>query len=133
MEIKAWLAKNKWLATFIAATVLLVASVIVIIAVVSANNNTSDLPPVYTEGPETGVYYYETPAGDYKLSLHGGNKFTINGPGYNKSGEYTVCNETEVSFDFFRDEDGTATGVIDGGKLTVTIGSSGVYPCLSHR
>jgi hypothetical protein len=123
MEIKAWLAKNKWLVAFIAAAVLLVASIVVIIAVVSAND-TPDAPPAYVEGPETGVYYYETPAGDYKLSLHGGNKFTINGPRYNKSGEYTVSNETEVSFDFFRDEDGTATAC---GRFDVCVSPAYVY------
>ena len=123
-NIKAWLAKNKWLAAFIAAAVLLVAAIIVAIVVGVNANNTPNLPGIPTEeGPETGLYYYDTAAGEYTLSLHGGNKFTINGPGYNKSGEYVV-NGNDITLDFFRDEDGTATAVIDGSTLTLTVGDN---------
>jgi uncharacterized repeat protein (TIGR02543 family) len=116
MEFKSWLAKNKWLAAFIVACVLLIAAVIGVI-IVSLQGG--DEAPDYVEGSETGLYYYDTAEGEYVLSLHGGNKFTVNGPGYNKSGEYTV-NGTTISLDFFRDEDGTAEATIENGVLTFT-------------
>ena len=109
---------NKWFYAFIGTAVLLVAAIVV--AIVLGVGQGSDGPegPV-TEGPESGVYYYDVAEGEVVISLHGGNKFTIAGPGYNKSGEYTT-DGSNLSLDFFRDEDGNATAVLNGNTLAVT-------------
>jgi hypothetical protein len=49
-----------------------------------------DEAPEYTEGAEVGVYYYDVTGGEILLTLSGGNKFTIAGPGMNKTGTYVA-------------------------------------------
>ncbi len=110
---------NKWFYAFAATAVLLIAAVIV--AIVIGVNQDSGTTPVLSEGAETGVYYYDVAEGEVVISLHGGNKFTIAGPGYNKSGEYTI-NGSDITFDFFRDSDGTATAKLNGSTLALTQG-----------
>ena len=75
---------------------------------------------VLEEGPETGVYYYDVNQDEIVLSLNSGNKFSFAGPSYNKSGEYTV-NGSEITFDFAKDEDGTATATIENDTLKVNL------------
>ena len=110
--------QNKWLIAILIAALVVMAAVVVAIVAGSAPQ-----PPVVeaplTEGLETGVYYYDTPEGEVVLSLHGGNKFTIAGPGYNKSGEYVVDGNA-ISFDFFREEDGSAVAKLSDNILAFT-------------
>ena len=114
---------GKWFWAFVAAAVLLVAAIVTIIIVaVSAGNDKPDTgvtPPSYDEGPETGIYYYDAALGEYEITLNSGNKFSISGPDLNKSGEYTVA-DTAITFDFLRDEDGTATATLEDDILTLS-------------
>ena len=80
---------NKWFYAFLAVAVVLVVAVVMIV-MMGLNNSTPDPTPDYTEGAETGVYYYDVADGEVVLSLNSGNIFSIAGPGLNKSGTYTV-------------------------------------------
>jgi len=114
---------NKWFYAFLGTTLALIAAVVVAVVLgVGANN---DAPPVIqpSEGPETGIYYYDLEMGELQLSLNSGNQFSLTGPGYNASGVYTV-NGSDIALDFLKDEDGTATAIIDGDTLKVTLGES---------
>ena len=109
-----WLKKNwKYLAV-IGATALIVA-IILIVALPGSTQNQSDKGPI-VEGPESGVYYYDTQDGEYVLSMSSGDIFTIAGPGLNKTGTYIVS-ENGILLDFLRDEDGTGSIVMDGDVL----------------
>ena len=114
---------NKWFYAFAIATVLLIAAVVVavVLGVGSQGKVPDSTPP--TEGAETGIYYYDLEMGELQLALSGGNKFSLTGPGYNTSGEYTV-NGTEITLDFIKDEEGTATAILDGDTLVLTLGDS---------
>ena len=79
--------------------------------------------PSYTEGPECGVYYYDVVDGEVILTLSGGNTFTLTGPDYNKSGNYTADGSKFV-LDFAKDEDNTATATIADNKLTLVWGDT---------
>ena len=114
---------NKWFYAFAIATVLLIAAVVVAVVLgVGSQGKTPDTTPP-TEGVETGIYYYDLEMGELQLALSGGNKFSLTGPGYNTSGEYTV-NGTEITLDFIKDEEGTATATLDGDTLILTLGDS---------
>ena len=71
-----WIKKNwKFLAVLVA-SVLVLSAVIVMLrpqGQFGANQRPQD-------GPETGVYYYDTAEGEYLLTLNSGNVFTIAGP-----------------------------------------------------
>ena len=64
--------RNKWWITIAIAAVLLIAAVVIAIVGGSHSQN-----PVVNErpadGPETGVYYYDTAEGEYLLTLNSGN------------------------------------------------------------
>ena len=114
---------NKWFYAFLGTVIaLIIAIVIAIVLGVAPRNET---PPVSqpSEGVETGIYYYDLEMGELQLSLNSGNKFSLTGPGYNTSGEYTV-NGNDITLDFIKDEDGTATAVLNGDTLELTIGES---------
>lgn len=82
------------------------------------NDNNQSNTPVYTEGPECGVYYYDVAGGELLLTLSGGNNFTLAGPDYNKSGTYTV-EGSNITLDFAKDDDGTATATITGDTVVL--------------
>ena len=109
------LLKNVWFIAFAIVTVLLIVAA-VILGITLGNG---DEAPEYTEGAEVGVYYYDVTGGEILLTLSGGNKFTIAGPGMNKTGTY-VANESGLVLDYIRDEDGEATAVVNGENITVT-------------
>ncbi len=114
---------NKWFYAFVGAVAALI--VAIVIAVILGVMPQNDTPPVTqpSEGVETGIYYYDLEMGELQLSLNSGNKFSLTGPGYNTSGEYTV-NGNDITLDFIKDEDGTATAVLNGDTLQLTIGES---------
>ena len=72
------------------------------------NNKPGDT--TVTEGPETGVYYFDAESGEYTIHLHSGNQFTLN-DGVARVGTYTVSGET-VSFTFTKESNGTATATL---------------------
>ena len=82
------------------------------------NNKPGDT--TVTEGPETGVYYFDAESGEYTIHLHSGNQFTLN-DGVARVGTYTVSGET-VSFTFTKESNGTATATLAGDVLTLTYG-----------
>ena len=110
--------KNKWFYAFIVAAVLLLAAAVAIV-VISGN---TEQPPqgdvVIAPGEETGVYYYEVEQGEILLSLNNGNKFTIAGPGVNRTGTYTVDGQN-VAFTFVQGND-TASAVLGKDVVTMT-------------
>ena len=108
---------GKWFYAFVAAAVLLLAAIITIV-VIAVNANKEPEKPIYTEGAETGIYYYDAALGEYTISLNSGCKFTISGPDLNKSGDYALTDNT-VTLDFVRDEDGTAQATLEGDTLTL--------------
>ena len=114
---------NKWFYAFVVATVLLIAAVVVAVVLgVGSQGQVPDTTPP-TEGVETGIYYYDLEMGELQLALSGGNKFSLTGPGYNTSGEYTVS-ENVITLDFYKDEEGTATATLEGDSLILTLGES---------
>lgn len=70
-----------------------------------------------------GVYYYDVEDGEVLLTLSLGNNFTIAGPGMNKTGTYTI-DGTNLSLDFFKDEDGTTTATLEGDSLALIYGEA---------
>ena len=114
---------NKWFYAFVGAVVALVAAIVVAVILGVASQNETPPATQPTEGVETGIYYYDLEMGELQLSLNSGNKFSLTGPGYNTSGEYTV-DGNQLTLDFIRDEDGTATAVLNGDTLQLTLGES---------
>lgn len=80
---------------------------------------TGDSQTDLTEGPETGVYYFDAPEGEYLITLSGGNRFTLHMQGADKSGVYTL-DGSALTFDFTQDEDGTASATLADDVLTLT-------------
>ena len=113
---------NKWFYAFAIALILCIAAAVTAI-VIGLNSQPEPLPEAPKEGPETGVYYYDVEQDEIVLSLNSGNKFTFAGPNLNKSGEYTVSGDT-ITFDFSKDEDGTASATIENDTLKVTLNGS---------
>ncbi len=108
---------RKWL--LIAA--LSVASVVsfTLAACTGGGEPTGDSQTDLTEGPETGVYYFDAPEGEYLITLSGGNRFTLHMQGADKSGVYTL-DGSALTFDFTRNEDGTASATLADDVLTLT-------------
>ena len=115
------LPNNKWFYAFAVATLLFIAAAVVaiVIGVSSGKDNGDDTPeaPEYTEGAETGVYYYDVQDDEVVLTLSGGNNFTITSTGLNKTGTYTADENGNLTLDFLRDEDGTTTATLSGNTL----------------
>ena len=107
---------GKWFYLFLAAAVLCVAATVVAIILGVSSPEPPAPTPLPQEGIETGVYYYDAEGEAVLLSLNSGNKFTVAGQDFNKSGEYTV-NGTTLTLDFIRDEDGTATATVEGDSV----------------
>jgi len=109
--------KSKWFYAFIVAMVLLVAAAVAIV-VISGDHGTPQGDVNVPEGAETGVYYYSVEQGEIILSLNSGNKFTIAGPGMNRTGTYTVT-DNNVAFTFVQGSD-VATAVLGNDVVTMT-------------
>ena len=108
--------KKKWIITILIAAVLVTAAIIA--AILLGGGAETPLVENPQEGPETGVYYYDTADGEYILSLNSGDRFAILGPDLNKSGTYAV-NEAGITLDFIRDEDGAGSITMDGEVLNL--------------
>lgn len=108
---------RKWL--LIAA--LSVASVVsfTLAACTGGGEPTGDSQTDLTEGPETGVYYFDAPEGEYLITLSGGNRFTLHMQGADKSGVYTL-DGSALTFDFTQNKDGTASATLADDVLTLT-------------
>lgn len=106
-------AMGKWFYAFAATAVVLVGAIVAILVLTLGG---AQEPPA--EGAETGVYYYDAALGEYLLSLNGGENFTLAGPDVNKTGKYTVSENT-LTLDFVRDEDGTATATLNGTSISL--------------
>ncbi|MBQ9070206.1 MAG: leucine-rich repeat protein [Clostridia bacterium] len=123
MKIKEWFSNvfaamkkmNKWFWVALVTSILLIAAIIVAI-VLGVRGGTK--APEISEGPETGIYYFDADSGEYTLHLHSGNQFTLN-DGVAKVGEYTVSGDT-LTFDFTKDSNGEATAKLAGNVLTFT-------------
>ena len=110
---------NKWFYAFAGAALLLVGA---LVAVIILGVNAGKTPPpveIPADGEESGIYYYDVAEGEILLSFNSGNKFTIAGPTLNKSGEYTVT-DGNITLDFVRDEDGSATATMQDGKIVLS-------------
>ena len=73
----------------------------------------------FQEGPEVGVYYYDTGLEEYQIVLSGNNQFTFLVMGENKTGTYTLTDTTLV-LDFARAEDGEVTATLSDDVLSLT-------------
>lgn len=104
---------RKWL---LVASLSVASAVSLVFAACTTND---DQNTQLTEGPETGVYYYAAGNDEYLISLSGGNRFTLHMMGEDKSGEYTLS-DGSLSFDFSKDEDGTASATLSDDVLTLT-------------
>ena len=112
--------KTKLFAMLIAAVLTLCVTVFGMASCTLPFGPTTEEPPApdYTERDEMGIYYYSQEDGEVLLTLSIGSKFTLSGPGMNKTGTYTV-EGTTLTLDFFKDDDGTATATVDGDALTL--------------
>ena len=111
---------NKWFWAFVGAAVLLVVAIVLAalgIAGVFNKDNTDNVPEI-TEGPETGLYYYNSEDGEFTLQLYGGNQFTLF-DGVTKVGEYTVA-DGNATLTFKKESNGSATAKIEDGVVTLT-------------
>ena len=118
----SFLGKNKKLSILVGVGILVVCAIVATLIFV-LNNDTptpEPTPPAPVGGAEVGEYYYDVAGGEVLLTLQSDMKFTLEGPDVNKSGSYTVSGN-DITLDFVRDEDGTATAKLDGDKLTVTM------------
>ena len=111
-----WIKKNWMFPVIILVAVLILAVVTVLI--MPGMGKTEPTLGQLPDGPETGIYYYDTEDGEYLLMLNSGNKFTISGPELNKTGTYSVT-EAGIELDFVKDSDGTGTIVKDGEVLNL--------------
>ncbi|MBE5730679.1 MAG: hypothetical protein E7350_01845 [Clostridiales bacterium] len=79
------------------------------------------------EGPETGIYYCDTAAGESLLTLNSGDKFTLIIGNQSKSGTYVLEQATDgytVTFTFNNSADGTVSGQMVGGAIGFTYNGS---------
>jgi len=116
---------NKWFFAVLGLSAALICAVIAIIVICMNPRNVLDDPTVPPDGAETGIYYYDTAAGEVLLSFNSGNKFTLTGPELNKSGEYAIGGDT-VSLDYVRDEDGITEGKLVGDTVVLTLNGATV-------
>ncbi len=111
---------RKWLIALLAA----VMSVTTLVAFAACRQDEGQNDQPVTEGPETGVYYYETPLSEeYQIALNNGNQFTFLVMGENKTGTYTLSGESLV-LDFARAEDGEVTATLADDVLSLTYNNS---------
>ena len=112
--MKSQLLKNKWFIAFLIAAVVAVAASVaaIVVGIISAED------PAPAGGDEVGLYYYDVMDGEILLTVSEGGKFTISGPQFNKTGTYTVAEDGTITFDFYKDEDGTTTVALSGDTLS---------------
>lgn len=61
-----------------------------------SSSSSSSSPTEPTEGPETGVYYYDAADDEYQIALNGGDQFTFLVMDENASGTYALTGDTLV-------------------------------------
>ena len=87
-------------------------------------NNPEPTPPssdvIVPDGEESISYYYDVAAGEVCLIFTKDFKFTLVGPNINKSGDY-IAKGKNITLDFVRDEDGTATAVMTDKTVVVNM------------
>ena len=116
--------KNKKLIIALSATILIGAiAIIAAFALLDGDDGNGGLP---TYNPITGerdsvVYYYEVPSGEVLLTLKRGWRFTLEGPNISKSGGYTLKDGVDLTFDFVREEDADAKGVLGQNRISLTM------------
>lgn len=112
-----WVCQNKLKSALIAAAILLLIAAIVVVSIVAKNNKEENIDSV----PNVAVYYYDVAGGEVLLSLKEGERFTLVEPdGINKSGGYSISGD-QLTLDFVRDSDGTATATIGENKLVLIL------------
>lgn len=79
--------------------------------------------PEKTEGPETGVYYYDASGEEYLITLNNVDKFAFVVKGENKSGTYTLV-DGKLSLLFNGEEEATVEAVLSNDVITLTYGGS---------
>ena len=109
MKLKKW----------IAAILMVLMTAVTATAFAACSPETEEPPEEQVSGPEVGVYYYDTTADEYQISLSEGNVFTFLVMGENKTGTYTLTGE-ELVLDFARAEDGELTATLSGDELSLT-------------
>ncbi len=77
-----------------------------------------DKKPQVQDGPEIGVYYFDSGADEYTVSLNSGNKFAFIYKGESKGGSYTLNGEA-LTFDFDKDDDGTLAATLASDALVM--------------
>ena len=105
---------KKWLLAVFA-----IVLVLSLVAAVACKKN-EDKPELPTEGPETGVYYYDDLGNEYVIALNGGNLVSFLVKGANKSGTYTL-DGTTLTFTF---ADGTTEATYSDGKIKLNYNNS---------
>ena len=87
-------------------------------------NNPEPTPPssdvIVPDGEESISYHYDVAAGEVCLTFTKDFKFTLVGPNINKSGDY-IAKGKNITLDFVRDEDGTATAVMTDKTVVVNM------------
>jgi len=77
-------------------------------------------PPVKTEWPEAGVYYYDSGNDEYTLTLNVGDTFALIVKGQSNSGAYTLENGT-LTLDFSAEDKANATATYENSVITLTL------------
>ena len=122
--------KNKKLVIIISAILILTVAAAVILVILGNRPDSGDDHPSYnpiTDGRDEVVYYYRVPNGEMLLTLKAEWRFTLVGPDTSKSGGYRLNGDDEITLDFVRDEDGTASAKLGQNKLTLVIGENDTY------
>ena len=123
-EAACFFKQNKKLIVALSAVIII--GVIALVATLALVNNDNDNNGLPTYNPITGerdsvVYYYDVPSGEVTLTLTKGWRFSLMGPEISKSGGYTLTNGTDLTFDFVREEDANATGVLGQNNIVLTM------------
>lgn len=87
------------------------------------SSSSSSSPTEPTEGPETGVYYYDAADDEYQIALNGGDRFTFLVMDENASGTYTLTDDTLV-LNFSRSAMEPITAVYADNVITFTYENS---------
>ncbi len=106
--------RAKLLSTLIACTVAVIGATFV-----ACNGGNIDTPPV-EEGPETGVYYFDTGRDEYLLSMYDGNKATLVMGSILTSGEYTMT-DNNIAYEFSSKDVGSLSATFDEANDVVTL------------
>ncbi len=104
--------RKKLLAGMLAAV-----SVTMTSAIAACTTEPADEPQ--TEGPETGVYYFDAGTDEYTLALGNVDEFTLLVNGVTKKGTYTLSGGT-LYLDFAQAEDEDITATLEDDVITLT-------------